>query len=301
MTLWVADRAHPDNEPFFRACAGLDFGLQAVKADSGFDFGFQTTMKAVPFPLGKADGVWIRLDHPVPDDFLSSLRTFFTEKPIVNDPQGLIRTASKAHLIEIAQALPGMAPYLTPMKLCHTADDIVLFRDTHPDMVLKGLRGYGGKDVVRFRQPPHKTDIYTLEEAEIFMKARDGVLAVPYLDPPGGQSDKRIVVCDGVTLGAVSRMPREGDWRAKISIGASVQSAVPTPAEQDMVFLLDPWLRAMGIFLYGIDTLADNEDGRVLSEVNTLNVGMIRFIETHTGRPVIRDCAFLLARRLLGA
>lgn len=96
-------------------------------------------------------------------------------------------------------------------------------------------------------------------------------------------------------------MPREGDWRANISIGASVQSAVPTPAEQDMVFLLDPWLRAMGIFLYGIDTLADNEDGRVLSEVNTLNVGMIRFIETHTGRPVIRDCAFLLARRLLGA
>lgn len=172
MTLWVADRAHPDNEPFFRACAGLDFGLQAVKADSGFDFGFQTTMKAVPFPLGKADGVWIRLDHPVPDDFLSSLRTFFTEKPIVNDPQGLIRTASKAHLIEIAQALPGMAPYLTPMKLCHTADDIVLFQDTHPDMVLKGLRGYGGKDVVRFRQPPHKTDIHTLEEAEIFMKAR---------------------------------------------------------------------------------------------------------------------------------
>jgi glutathione synthase/RimK-type ligase-like ATP-grasp enzyme len=58
-----------------------------------------------------------------------------------------------------------------------------------------------------------------------------------------------------------------------------------------------PAMRALGIDYYGVDTLLDAGNRRMLSEINTTNAGGAWRYERVTGKPVCRMIADAFAER----
>ena len=69
------------------------------------------------------------------------------------------------------------------------------------------------------------------------------------------------------------------------SRGGAVETKIDE-REQKIIDIVDPILRKNGVFLYGIDTLINGNGERVLSEINTLNVGGIKVLEDMQGKPL---------------
>ena len=112
------------------------------------------------------------------------------------------------------------------------------------------------------------------------------------------KGDKRIVVVAGECLGAVLRVPREGSWIANLAQGATSSMSEPDENELAIIKAIDPVLQNAGISVYGIDTLEGDDGRRVLSEINTTNVGGFVQIEQTTGRPILDQMAKLIVNRL---
>jgi glutathione synthase len=220
------------------------------------------------------------------EHFLRYIEQVWPNRFIANNPSGMIRTGTKAFLLSLRPRLRGLMP---PVALCNNIDNVMSFREEHPDMVLKVLRSCGGKGVVRFRAHG-ETDLSTREEAEAFIRENGACLAMEYLDNPE-QSDNRLIVLDGEILGAIRRVPRPGGWLCNLSAGGSYEIAEPDAREKEMVRRIAPHLRALGVHYYGVDTLMAADGSRMLSEINTTNAGGAWRYERVTGRPVCQRIA----------
>lgn len=111
-----------------------------------------------------------------------------------------------------------------------------------------------------------------------------------YLNNPD-QADNRLVVLNGEILGAIARRPKPGDWLCNLTAGGSYSVVKPDAREIEIVRRLDPLMKALGVHYYGVDTLLDNKNQRVLSEINTVNAGGAYRYEQATGEPVCRRIA----------
>ena len=77
------------------------------------------------------------------------------------------------------------------------------------------------------------------------------------------EGDKRIILLGGEPLGAVLRVPREGELRANFASGGSAAPALLTPRDREICRRLAPALSELGLWLVGIDVI-----GGRLTEVN---------------------------------
>lgn len=281
----VCDRALDANAWFFERCDPGGDGFAVKQADAGWSFESSAEYPLQILHREAVDAVWLRLDHPVKDDFLRYVRAFFEKKTVLNDPIGLIRTGSKAFLVELSAQL---GPYMPEIALCRTVEDVLAFRVRHPDIVIKKTHSFGGQGVARIRTAA-ASDLADEEDIRAFLG--DGaVLAMPYLDHPD-QSDNRLIVMNGRLVGAIQRKAAPGGWLCNITAGGSSLPAEPDAREHEIVRRVDPFMRRNGIVLYGIDTLMNGAGERVASEVNTLNIGTIYYLEKLTGRPLTKIVA----------
>ena len=112
------------------------------------------------------------------------------------------------------------------------------------------------------------------------------------------EGDKRLVVFDGEPLGATLRRPAKGKWIANVAQGATVEPAEITPEEHALIEQVNGPLAERGVFLYGLDTIENDAGLRVLSELNTSNVGGITQIERLTGGEVMSKLAGDIVKKL---
>ncbi|MBK7409991.1 MAG: hypothetical protein IPJ40_19245 [Saprospirales bacterium] len=108
------------------------------------------------------------------------------------------------------------------------------------------------------------------------------------------QGDKRIIVLTGHILGASIRLPAKGSWMCNVAQGGLATPAVAEAEEQQMAAKLSPLLADRGVIFYGFDTLVNDEGLRTLSEINTLSIGGLVQIANFTGKPVVREAAYLI-------
>ena len=276
----VASRGTQSNADFF-ACASATVGtarsarsktdhLFAVEANKDFAFtangeGFSESL-LLNTPLAWADGVVLRIPHPVPSNWFAYLEESFSGIPVVNKPSGIAATTPKSWLLNVAELC-------APMRMCATPAEVLAFAKTH-DTVLKPLEGYGGKGVLRILD-----GIVEVEDKRIALQdwpqqpeAQFPYLAMEYL-PRVVEGDKRIVVVGDRVLGAALRIPGEGQWLCNVSQGGRAELSSLTKFEEHIVTTLRPKMKELGVVMYGIDTLMGNEGHRVLSEVNTMSIG----------------------------
>ena len=95
-------------------------------------------------------------------------------------------------------------------------DAIRSFRKEHGDIILKPLFGNGGAGVFRLR--PGDENLTALLEMYKSIQ-REPVMVQRYV-PEVRQGDKRIILVEGEPMGAVLRVPPEGEARANLHVGA---------------------------------------------------------------------------------
>lgn len=288
-TLDVASRGIKRNIFFFQKFNKGSLFATRVTADFQYDRHGQHFIRNLqPVELSDYDVIFLRLPHPVSHGFWSFLTYNFPEQHIINRPSGIIKAGDKQFLLRFPELCP-------PMKLCHSVADIIEFKAKFP-VVLKPLRSYGGKGLVRIDDQKAWVGHHLVPFSEFIRSIQYGpveYLGMRYLKNVH-LGDKRIVVVNGEVLGATLRLPAKGSWLCNSSQGGSSVDARVEPEEEQMVKVVDPELKKIGIVMYGLDTLVDDQGQRVLSEINASSIGGLIQMQELTQKPIVARTAQLL-------
>jgi len=287
--VYVASRSASANEDFFHKQQGFQF--QGIAAGSEFAYdetGLQFEQQAVPLDLSSFDLVFLRMPHPISSLFYRHMEKRIDPRKILNRPSGIEITSSKAFLLELAELCP-------PVRLCRTMEDILAFHELF-DLVLKPLRNYGGKGIVKVVKGSMEMqdgDVLPLREGAHLLADElkgEGFLAMKFLKNVDA-GDKRIVVVNGKILGAALRIPAPGSWLCNVSQGGSSEPSYADEREIEMAGRIHKLVSPLGIGIFGMDTLVDDCGQRILSEINTLSVGGVGPMEIQTRTPITQQVA----------
>ncbi len=285
----VATRGDAENHLFFEK--KMSRNLLVSKVDESFAFsvdGQSFSKNRRQENVRTYDAIWLRMPPPLSNDFLMYLISEFPNQIIINNPIGIYKTGTKEFLTNFDDCCP-------PMAICKSVKDIDQFKKRFP-IVLKPFRDYGGKGIVRI----DGNTVWDGKEQKTyaqFVKQLAGkpinYLGVKFLKNVG-EGDKRIIVVNGQILGASLRLPAKGSWICNVAQGGSSNIAEVEPAEIAIIRKIDPTLSKMGIVMYGVDTLVDDDGKRVLSEINTTSIGGLPQIAKMQNKPLVKQATDLI-------
>ena len=202
-----------------------------------------------------ADVVLMRQDPPFDMAYITAthlLEHIHPETLVVNDPAQVRNAPEKLFVLRFPELMP---------ETLVTADvrEIRAFRAKHGDIILKPLFGNGGAGV--FHLKPEDPNLNSL--LEMFTeKSREPLMVQEYL-PAVREGDKRIILVDGVAMGAINRVPAAGEARSNMHVGGTPVPTTLTPREREICEAIGPELKARGMIFVGIDVIGDH-----LTEIN---------------------------------
>ena len=247
--LWVYRPEHLSMEDGRVFARGRPLNLRAVKGDH-HDLGKPELRNLADF-----DVVLMRQDPPFDLAYITAtyfLETIHPATLVVNNP-AQVRNAPEKLFVT---GFPGLQP---PTLITNDPEAIYDFRARHGDMVLKPLYGGGGSGVVRLK--PDDPNLDALLELHA-MIGRDAVIAQKFV-PAVSKGDKRIILVDGEPVGAINRIPAEGQVRSNLARGGRAAAVELTKRDLEICETIAPELRERGLLFVGIDVIGD-----YLTEIN---------------------------------
>jgi glutathione synthase len=200
--------------------------------------------------LAGFDVVLMRQDPPFDMAYITAthlLELLQEEGPlVVNDPASVRNAPEKLFVLRFKELMP-------PTLLTLDVREIREFWREHGDIIIKPLFGNGGAGVFHLR-PGDENLNALLEMYAAFY--REPVMVQRYL-PEVRQGDKRIILVEGEAVGAVNRVPPEGEARANLHVGGRAEKTALTERERDICAAIGPTLRAQGLVFVGIDVIGD--------------------------------------------
>ena len=205
--------------------------------------------------LSEFDVVLMRQDPPFDMAYITA--THFLEKIhpqtlVVNNPAEVRNAPEKLFVT----GFEGVQP---PTLITSDIEAIYDFRARHGDMVLKPLYGGGGSGVARLKADDPNLD--ALIELHT-MIGREPVIAQKFL-PAVAKGDKRILLVDGEPVGAINRVPADGQVRSNLRVGGRAEQVELTARDRELCAIIGPQLKARGLLFVGIDVIGD-----YLTEIN---------------------------------
>lgn len=193
---------------------------------------------------------------------------------VVNDPPALSLALSKLYLHHFP-------PEVRPATLItRDPEEVRAFVADHEGRaVVKPLQGSGGHGVFIIT-PEDEVNLDQMVEAVL----RDGYVIAQEQLPEASAGDIRLFLLDGRplelddTYAAFRRVPSEGEARANMSAGATVQAAEIDDTVLHLVGLVGPRLADDGMFLAGLDIVGDR-----LLEINVFSPGGFASVYSLTG------------------
>jgi glutathione synthase len=205
--------------------------------------------------LSTFDVVLLRQDPPFDMSYITTthlLEHIHPKTLVVNDPASVRNAPEKLFVTHFDGVMPPTLISADPRALRE-------FRDEHKDIILKPLFGNGGAGV--FRLQPGDENFASL--LEMFSKqSREPVIAQRYL-PEVRKGDKRIILIDGKAVGAIDRVPAQGEARSNMHVGGQAVKAGLTKRDQEICEIIGPELARLGMIFVGIDVI-----GNWLTEIN---------------------------------
>ena len=201
------------------------------------------------------DVIWLRQDPPFDLAYITTthiLEQVMDRVLVVNDPISVRNSPEKLLVTKYADLMP-------PTLITANRRDIAEFRAQQGDIIVKPLFGNGGRGVFHLRREDE--NLSSLLDL-MFATSREPIMAQRYL-PEIKQGDKRVILVDGVAVGAVNRLPKPGDVRANLHVGGAAEKCVLTPRDQEICQRIGADLRQMGLVFVGIDVI-----GNYLTEIN---------------------------------
>jgi glutathione synthase len=220
--------------------------------------------------LSTFDVVWLRQDPPFDMGYITTTHILDMLAPttlVVNDPFWVRNFPEKLLVLQF--------PDLTPPTT--VARDIIALRDfkkRHGDIILKPLYGNGGAGV--FRLDPNDRNFNALWE--LFTgQSREPLIAQKFL-PDVSQGDKRVILVDGEPVGAINRVPQEGETRSNMHAGGTPMKIGLTDRDREICARIGPLLRDKGQIFVGIDVI-----GGWLTEINVTSPTGLQELERFDG------------------
>lgn len=206
-------------------------------------------------PLADVDVVLLRQDPPFDMAYITNTHLLETVHPqtlVVNDPAEVRNAPEKLFVTRFKGLMP-------PTLISSDMDAIKAFREEHQDIIVKPLYGNGGLGV--FHLKPGDENLGAL--LELFeQRSREPVMVQRYL-PEVREGDKRIILVDGEPVGAINRIPAEGEARSNMHVGGKPVQSSLTDREKEICAIIGPELKKRGLLFVGIDVI-----GGWLTEIN---------------------------------
>jgi glutathione synthase len=232
------------------------------------------------------DAIFVRKDPPFDSTYLhlTQLLDLVTERCFVfNAPRGLQAANEKLLALQFAEFAPRT------LVSSHSQTLLDFNASIGGEGVLKPLDGAGGFGVVKLSQGDSNkralVDLLTLE-------GRRPALLQEFLPEVAG-GDKRVLLLDGSSLGAIRRVPQADDIRANIHVGGTVEPTDLTDKERSIVGAIGPKLVELGLFFVGLDLI-----GERLIEINVTSPTGLQQISRHQGRSLERDVVAWVEKRV---
>jgi len=223
--------------------------------------------------LAGVDVVLLRQDPPFDMAYITTthiLEHIHPKTLVVNDPFHVRNAPEKLLVTHFPELMP-------PTLITSDRAEIDAFRAEFKDIIVKPLFGNGGAGV--FHLKPDDENLGSL--MEMFTKSsREPVIVQAYL-PQVRQGDKRIILVDGVAVGAINRIPAAGEARSNMHVGGKATKTDITKAEMAICEAIGPILKERGMIFVGIDVIGDR-----LTEINVTSPTGIQEIDRFDGTDI---------------
>jgi len=220
--------------------------------------------------LGTMDAVLMRQDPPFDMGYITATHMLEHVHPrtlVVNDPRWVRDSPEKL----LATHFPGLLP---PTLVTWDLDAIRAFRAEHRDIIVKPLYGNGGAGVFRIREDDE--NLGALLEMH-FARSREPLMIQRY-EAAVRLGDKRIILVDGEPMGAINRVPAQGDARSNMHVGGRAEKSGLTARDREICARIGPFLRDHGLIFVGIDVIGD-----YLTEINVTSPTGIQEVQRFDG------------------
>jgi len=203
---------------------------------------------------------------------------------VLNDPENLGHAINKTYFQQFPEEVRP--------KTCisRNVEEIKQFiEEQHDRVVIKPLQGSGGKNVFLIG-PKERANLNQMIDAVL----RDGYCVAQEYLPAAAEGDVRLFVMNGRPLArdgkyaAFRRVNKTGDARSNMHSGGESEPVDVTDDMLRMVEIVRPKLMSDGMFLVGLDIVADK-----LIEVNVFSPGGIgsssQFAGIDFARMIVED------------
>lgn len=224
-------------------------------------------------PLEDMDVVLLRQDPPFDMNYITSthlLEQVHPETLVVNDPAWVRNSPEKIFVTEFADLMPKTL-------ITKDAQEIAAFRGEVGDLIIKPLYGNGGAGVFHLRSDDKNLSSLLEMFDDLY---REPYIAQQYL-PQVRAGDKRIILIEGEPVGAINRVPAEGDARSNMHVGGQATAIDLTDRDKEICERIGPALRERGFTLVGIDVIGD-----YMTEINVTSPTGVREVKKFGGADI---------------
>ncbi len=223
-------------------------------------------------PLAGFDVLFMRANPPLDPIMLNFLDSVKDDVFIVNSIQGLREANNKLYTAAFGDTHSNIIPVTHVSK--NKKYLVEQIEESKADkMILKPLNGFGGSGVILIERSAMK-NIKSL--LDFYVSNSDGssnyVILQEYIEG-AEKGDIRILLLNGEPIGAMRRIPGQGDHRSNVSAGGSVAKHTLTKSEKALCKQIGPKLVKDGLYFVGIDVI-----GGKLVEVNVMSPGGITYM-----------------------
>lgn len=246
---------------------GWPLTVRRVKGDH-FELGNEQQVD-----LSSFDVVWLRQDPPFDMGYITTTHLLDMLRDttlVVNDPFWVRNYPEKLLVLQF----PDLTP---PTAIARDLATLRAFRAKHGDIILKPLYGNGGAGV--FKLTSDDSNLASLHE--MFTGINREPLIVQKFLPAVRKGDKRVILVDGEPVGAINRVPAEGETRSNMHVGGRPEKVALTERDKEICARIGPLLREKGQIFVGIDVIGD-----WLTEINVTSPTGIQELERFDGENI---------------
>ena len=220
--------------------------------------------------LSEMDVILLRQDPPFDMNYITTTHMLERIHPatlVVNDPAWVRNSPEKIFVTEFPDLMPETL-------ITKDVREVEAFRKEFGDIILKPLYGNGGAGVFQLNDGDRNLTSLLEMFGQMF---REPFIVQRYLKDVR-KGDKRIILIDGEAVGAVNRVPSEGESRSNMHVGGRAEKADLTEREREICARIGPSLKERGFILVGIDVIGD-----YMTEINVTSPTGIREIQRFGG------------------
>lgn len=232
----------------------------------------KATTREEMLPLAGFDAIFMRANPPLDPLMLNFLDSVKDDVFIINSVQGMREANNKLYTAVFEDPNNDIIPVTHVSKNKNYLIKTIEESDSDK-MILKPLNGYGGSGVILIEKSA-MGNINSL--LDFYISKSDGssdyVILQEYIEG-AEKGDVRILLLNGLPIGAMKRIPGEKDHRSNVTAGGRVEKHRLTQAEKLLCKKIGPKLVKDGLYFVGIDVI----NGKLV-EVNVMSPGGITYI-----------------------